>query len=254
MFPEIHHGPNGAIAYEAVPGRGPAVVFLGGLASDMTGTKATFLRSWCLARGRGFLRFDYTGHGASAGRFEDGTIGAWAEDACSIIDAVTRGPLVIVGSSMGGWVMLEVALAMPGRVAALVGIAPAPDFTEDLIWAGLDEEGRARLEREGALTLPTPYDPAGYRIGRALIEEGRTRLRLRGTIGLDLPVRLLHGQEDDSVPWQTSLRLAACLEGGDVRVTLIKDGDHRLAREADLEALGAILDRLPRPEAAGEGG
>ncbi|WP_144299480.1 alpha/beta fold hydrolase [Elioraea rosea] len=245
MIPETHQGPNGPIAFEAVPGRGPAVVFLGGLRSDMTGTKAAFLRAWCCARGRGFLRFDYTGHGASSGRFEDGTIGAWTEDALSLIAAVTRGPLVLVGSSMGGWVMLEVALAIADRVAALVGIAAAPDFTEDLIWNVLDERQRERLAREGVVTMPNPYDPEGYPIGRALIEEGRTRLRLRGPIPIAVPVRLLHGQDDAEVPWETSIRLAAYLESLDVRVTLVKDGDHRLSREADLALLGATLSSLP---------
>jgi len=242
--PAIHQGPNGAIAHEALPGRGPTVVFLGGLRSDMTGTKASFLRGWCEGRGRAFLRFDYTGHGASSGRFEDGTIGAWAADALSVITAATAGPLILVGSSMGGWVMLEVALALPGRVAALIGIAAAPDFTEDLMWPALDAPMRAALARDGAVTIPNPYDPAGHRIGRALIEEARTRLRLRAPLPLAMPARLLHGQRDAEVPWETALRLAACLASGDVRVTLIKDGDHRLSRAADLALLGETLSAL----------
>lgn len=244
MRPSIHEGPNGAIAYEAVAGAAPTVVFMGGLRSDMTGTKASFLRGWCEARGRAFLRFDYTGHGASAGRFEDGTIGAWTADALAVIGAATSGPLLLVGSSMGAWVMLEVALAIPDRVAALVGIAAAPDFTEDLIWNHLGADQRATLAREGALTLANPYDPAGYRIGRALIEEGRTRLRLRGPIPITAPVRLLHGQRDAEVPWATALRLAECLAAEDVRVTLVKDGDHRLSRERDLALLAETLSGL----------
>lgn len=245
MTPRFHQGPNGAVAYEALAGAGPAVVFLGGLRSDMTGTKASFLRDWCDARGRAFLRFDYTGHGASAGRFEDGTIGAWAADARSVIEATTSGPLVLVGSSMGGWVMLEVALAIPGRVAALAGIAAAPDFTEDLVWDALDAGQREALVREGVVTLPNPYDPAGYRIGRALIEEGRTRLRLRAPIPITAPVRLLHGQRDAEVPWQTALRLAERIASEDVRVTLVKDGDHRLSRASDLALLAGTLSALP---------
>jgi pimeloyl-ACP methyl ester carboxylesterase len=241
----IHDGPNGAIAYEALPGTGPAIVFLGGLKSDMTGTKASFLSDWCARRGRAFLRFDYTGHGASSGRFEDGTIGAWTADALSVIAATVPWKAVLVGSSMGGWVMLEAALAVPERVAALVGIAAAPDFTEELIWDELAPAARAALARDGAVTLPNPYDPQGYRIGRALIEEGRQRLRLRAPIPLAFPTRLLHGQRDAEVPWQTALRLAERLAGEDVQVTLIKDGDHRLSREADLALLAATLSALP---------
>jgi pimeloyl-ACP methyl ester carboxylesterase len=244
MQPRFHDGPNGRVAYEALPGLGPTIVFLGGLRSDMTGTKASFLRAWCETRGRAFLRFDYTGHGASDGRFEEGSIGAWAADSLSIIDAVTAGPLVLVGSSMGGWVMLEVALAIPGRVVGLVGIAAAPDFTEELMWDTFSEAQKAALMEEGVITLANPYDPAGYPIGRALIEDGRTRLRLRAPIPIAAPTRLLHGQKDAEVPWQTSLRLAERLAVEDVRVTLIKDGDHRLSREADLALLGETLSTL----------
>lgn len=244
MQPRFHDGPNGRIAYEALPGTGPTVVFLGGLRSEMTGTKASFLRAWCEARGRGFLRFDYTGHGASDGRFEDGSIGAWAADSRSVIEAATSGPLVLVGSSMGGWVMIEVALAIPGRVAGLVGIAAAPDFTEELMWEAFSDAQKAALAADGAVTLPNPYDPAGYRIGRALIEDGRTRLRLRAPIPITAPARLLHGQKDAEVPWQTSLRLAERLAGEDVRVTLIKDGDHRLSREQDLALLAEAVSSL----------
>ena len=237
-------GPHGAIAWRRRQGKGPGVVFLGGYASDMTGTKASFLDAWCAARGRAFLRFDYTGHGASAGRFEDGTIGAWAEDALAAIDRLTEGPQVLVGSSMGGWIMLEVAVARPDRVAALVGIAAAPDFTEDLLWARWDEGTRARLLAEGRVVEPSAYDPAGLVFTRALIEDGRQRLRLRGEIPCTRPVRLLHGQNDAAVPWQTSLRLAACLAATDVRVILIKDGDHRLSRPADLALLAQTLAPL----------
>jgi pimeloyl-ACP methyl ester carboxylesterase len=237
-------GPNGRIAHVASPGRAPTVVFLGGLRSDMTGTKATFLDAWCRARGQGFVRFDYTGHGASAGRFEDGTIGAWSADATTVLDRRTEGKVVLVGSSMGGWTMLNVALARPDRIAALVGIAAAPDFTEDLLWDRWDEATRATLLRDGVVIEPNPYDPAGYPCTRALIEDGRRHLCLRAPIPLACPVRLLHGQRDDAVPWRTSLRLAECLAGGDVQVTLIKDGDHRLSREADLSLLGRTLAAL----------
>ncbi|GIX08806.1 alpha/beta fold hydrolase [Elioraea sp.] len=237
-------GPNGRIAFVRHAGDGPVVVFLGGLRSDMTGTKATFLDGWCRARGRAFLRFDYTGHGASAGRFEDGTIGAWSADALAVLDRLTEGKVVLVGSSMGGWVMLNAALARPERVAALVGIAAAPDFTEDLLWERWDEGTRAALLADGVVTEPNPYDPAGYRYTRALIEDGRRHLRLRGPIPLACPARLLHGGRDEAVPWQTSLRLADRLAAADVQVTLVKDGDHRLSRTADLSLLGRTLGAL----------
>lgn len=240
----ILEGPNGRIAYAACPGCGPTVVFLGGLRSDMSGTKATFLDAWCRARGRAFLRFDYTGHGASAGRFEDGTIGAWTADALAVLDQLTADRVVLVGSSMGGWAMLNAALARPDRIAALLGIAAAPDFTEDLLWGRWDEATRAALLRDGVVREPNPYDPAGYPYARALIEDGRHHLRLRGPIALACPARLLHGLRDDAVPWQTSLRLADCLTTGDVQVTLVKDGDHRLSREADLALLGHTLGTL----------
>jgi len=237
-------GPNGAIAWRRRRGRGPAIVFFGGYASDMTGTKASFLDSWAAAQGRAFLRFDYTGHGASGGRFEEGTITAWAADAIAAIERLTEGPVVVVGSSMGGWIMLEVALARPARVRALVGIAAAADFTEDLLWARWDDATRARLVAEGRVTEPSEYDPAGSVYTRALIEDGRQRLRLRGPIGFAGPVRLLHGQNDHAVPWQTSLRLAERLESSDVQVILVKDGDHRLSRPADLALLARTLAPL----------
>jgi pimeloyl-ACP methyl ester carboxylesterase len=237
-------GPNGRIAYVATPGRGPTVMFLGGLRSDMTGTKATFLEAWCRARGKAFLRFDYTGHGVSDGRFEDGTIGAWSADALAVLDRLTEGSVVLVGSSMGGWAMLNVALARPDRVAALVGIAAAPDFTEDLLWERWDAAARAALLCDGVVRAPNPYDPAGHPYTRALIEDGRRHLCLRAPLPLACPVRLLHGQRDDAVPWQTSLRLADRLAAEDVQVTLIKDGDHRLSRETDLSLLGRTLAAL----------
>ena len=232
------------LAYARTPGRGPGLVFLGGFLSDMTGTKATFLDSWCRARGQAFLRFDYAGHGASGGRFEDGTVGRWAADAVAVLDALTDGPQILVGSSMGGWIMLEVFLARPERVAALVGLAPAPDFTEDLTWQMWDEATRQRLLQDGVVVEPSAYHPAGSPITRALIEDGRTRLRLRGKIPFRGPVRLLHGMRDEDVPWQTSLRLAEALESDDVRLLLLKDGDHRLSRGPDLALLGATLGAL----------
>ena len=231
------------LAYRRQAGSGPMVVFLGGFAADMAGTKASFLAQWCAARGRGFLRFDYSGHGASEGRFDEGTIGRWAEDARAVIGGLTEGPVVLVGSSMGGWIALLAALARPAPVAGLVGIAAAPDFTEALLWPALSFEQRATLMSRGAIAMPSDYGPP-IPITRALIEEGRAHLLLDRPIGLSCPVRLLQGQRDAEVPWEMALRLAEALTAEDVRVTLVKDGDHRLSRPADLALLGRVLASL----------
>ena len=231
------------LAFRRLAGRGPGVVFLGGFRSDMTGSKAEFLAQRCAARGQAFLRFDYSGHGASGGRFEDGTITRWAADAEAALTALTDGPQLLVGSSMGGWIALLLALRHPARVAGLVGIAPAPDFTEELMWAAFPDSVRQRIIVEGAWARPSEYgDPVP--ITRALIEDGRRHLLLGGPIALDVPVRLLHGQGDPDVPWQHSLRLAAALTGQDVQVHLVKDGDHRLSTPRDLALLGGTLDAL----------
>lgn len=239
----LDRGDGVALAWRRLPGRGPGVVFLGGFNSDMTGSKAEFLAGWCEARGTPFLRFDYSGHGGSGGRFVDGTIGRWAEDARRVLDALTEGPQVLVGSSMGGWIALLLALRRTGRVRALVGIAPAPDFTEDLMWAGFAPEIRAAIEREGVWHRPSAYG-APYPITRALIEDGRRHLLLRGPVALDVPVRILQGQQDPDVPWEHALRMAAALTGGDVQLHLVKDGDHRLSRPQDLALLGRVLAPL----------
>jgi pimeloyl-ACP methyl ester carboxylesterase len=220
------------------------VVFLCGFRSDMTGSKATFLDSHCASRGLPFLRFDYSGHGASSGAFTDGTIGRWAEEAIAAIDRLTTGKLVLVGSSMGGWIMLLAALARPERIAGLVGIAPAPDFTEMLIWNRLDETARARLLQEGRLVEPSQYSDEPSILTRKLVEEGRDHLLLGAPIALDCPVRLLHGMDDPDVPFDVSLQLAEKLVSKDVRVTLIKDGDHRLSRDSDLAMLAKAVDEL----------
>jgi len=235
------HPPS--IAYHRTPGKPPGIVFLGGFMSEMTGTKATWLEGFARARGHGFLRFDYTGHGASSGAFADGTIGAWRDDALAALDRLTEGPQVLVGSSMGGWIALLVAHARPSRVAGLVTIAAAPDFTEDLIWARLGDAQRSALARDGWFEAPSAYGPP-YRITRALIEDGRDHLLLRGAIAIAAPVRLLHGMQDPDVPWHTSLRAAERLASRDVRLTLIKDGDHRLSRDQDLALLGRTVAEL----------
>ena len=239
---ELDRGDGLRLAWRRRAGRGPGVVFLGGFNSDMTGTKAEDLSAFCAAAGRAFLRFDYSGHGASGGQFVDGTIGHWAADAAAVLDALTEGPQVLVGSSMGGWIALLLALRRPARVAGLVGIAAAPDFTARLE-AALPAEARAALAQDGVWHRPSAYG-APYPIARALIEEGRRHLLLHAPIAIEAPVRLLHGQQDPDVPWELSLQLAAALAGGDVEVTLVKDGDHRLSRPQDLALLRRTLGPL----------
>jgi pimeloyl-ACP methyl ester carboxylesterase len=224
----------------ASPGR-PGVVFLHGLMSDRGGTKAQVLWDHCRSKGYGYVRFDMTGHGASEGRFEEGTISRWTADAVAVLDELTTGPQILIGSSMGGWVMLKTALARPTRVAGLIGIAAAPDFTERM-WAEMSESQRAVLQSAGVVGVQSDYDIRPYPISRALIEDGRMNLLQNKPVALSVPVRLLHGQQDTSVPWQTSLRLAADITGGDVEVVLTKDGDHRLSRPQDLSRLCAVLD------------
>ncbi len=231
------------LAWARTAGRAPTVVFFPGFNSNMNGEKAMALASLCAARGQAMLRFDYSGHGASGGRFEDGTIGAWTADALDIIDALTEGDLVLVGSSMGGWIALLVALARPRRVTGLIGIAAAPDFTEILMWNAMSFETRETLRRLGKIMAPSRYGPA-MPITLALIEEGRRHLLLERPIPLACPVRLLHGQADPEVPWELALRLAEQITTPDLHLTLVKDGDHRLSRPADLALLGATLAGL----------
>lgn len=232
------------IAFVRVPGRAPGVVFLPGFRSDMEGTKALHLDAWARARGQAFLRFDYTGHGASSGDFEDGSVGAWAGDAADTIAALTEGPQILVGSSMGGWIALLLARRAPGRVAGLVGIATAPDFTEDSMWAGMSSEVRARLIAEGRIELPTEYAGEPYVITRRLIEEGRRDLVLRAPLALPMPVRLLHGTADEDVAQSVPLRLLAHAEGPDIRLTLVRGADHRFSGPAELDLLIGTLEDL----------
>ena len=245
----LDRGDGIALAWARQGGDGPAVMFLPGFASDMRGGKATALAAACAAAGRAMVRFDYSGHGGSGGAFADGTIGGWLRDALAVIDRLAAGPLVLVGSSMGGWIALLAALARPGRVAGLVGVAAAPDFTETLMWDAMAPPERAALARDGFLDVPSQYGPP-TRVTRALIEEGRRHLLLGAPIPLACPVRLLHGQRDPDVPWETALRLADRLEAGDVRVTLLKDGDHRLSRPADLALLCHTVLALGREDGA----
>lgn len=232
------------LAYVLTPGSGPTVVFLGGFKSDMTGTKAQFLEAWAKERGRAFLRFDYSGHGQSSEDFLDGSIGDWAQDAVEAITALTKGPLVLVGSSMGGWISLLTAKAMPQRIAALVGIAAAPDFTEDSMWASFDATQRAALENDGHVALPSEYDDGPYIITRRLIENGRTQLVLRDPLPLPFPVRLLQGSADVDVPQDVALRLFGHADSPDMTLTLVKSADHRFSNPENLSLLAETLDSL----------
>jgi pimeloyl-ACP methyl ester carboxylesterase len=219
-------------------------VFLHGLRSDMTGTKAVALADWARRTGRAFLRFDCSGHGLSSGRFEDGAIGDWFEDAQAALDRLTEGPQVLVGSSMGGWLALLLARALPGRVKGLVGIAAAPDFTEDSMWAQATEAHRAALLRDGFIQRPSDYGDAPYVITRRLIEDGRAHLVLRDPLPLPFPVRLLHGTADTDVPLGVALRLMDHAAGPDLQLTLVKDADHRFSSPACLALIETAIGEV----------
>ncbi len=239
------------IAYYATPAPAsrtmPGVVFLASFASDMSGSKALALEAWCGARGQAFLRFDYRGHGASAGRFEDGCVGDWAADATAALDRLTDGPQILVGSSMGGWIMLLVACARPHRVHGLVGIASAPDFTEDLMWSRMSPDIRQKIEAEGVHYAPSQYSDSPNPITRRLIEDGRRHQVLKGEIPIDAPVRLIHGMADPDVPWRTSQRLAEALRSADVVLSLIKGAGHRLSEPPHLARITAAVADLSQP-------
>ncbi len=238
-FGELRSGAD-TIAYHRHPGRSPGLVFIGGFRSDMTGTKATHLEALALKRGQAFLRFDHFGHGQSSGRFEDATVSRWGADMLQVLDRLTEGPQVLVGSSMGGWVMLLAARARPQRIHALIGIAPAPDFTRRLMWRRFSDAQRTALLRDGIIHIPSQYgDPAPITL--ALIEDGDRNNVLDGPIALDCPVRLLHGMADPDVPYRHSFEILDRITGGDVRLILVKDGDHRLSRDQDLALLAQTI-------------
>ncbi|MFC3675683.1 alpha/beta hydrolase family protein [Ferrovibrio xuzhouensis] len=227
------------IAYAATPPQNsmPGILFCGGFRSDMTGTKALALEAMAVARGCGFVRFDYTGHGQSDGAFLDGSIGRWKDDTLAVLDAVCQGPTVIVGSSMGGWLATLAALARPDRTAGLVLIAPALDFTEDLMWAQMTPDQRAILTRDGVLREPSEYSDEPYEYSLTLIDEGRRHCILAGGVAVAAPVRILQGMNDPDVPWPHAVKTVEAFTGPDTRLTLIKDGDHRLSRPQDLTLL-----------------
>jgi pimeloyl-ACP methyl ester carboxylesterase len=241
---QIQHfevGPNLHLAYRYRAGRGPVIVFLPGYMSDMEGGKASALDGWAEREGRAMLRFDYSGCGASAGEFEAQTLTNWRNDVIAMLeDVLEEQPVVLVGSSMGGWLMLLAALARPEQVKGLVGIAAAPDFTA---W-GFTEDQKMTILREGRLVEPSPYGEQPHVTTRAFWESGETHRLLHAPIGLDCPVRLLHGQADADVPWLYSLELMKLIRSPDVQATFIKDGDHRLSREQDIALLIATVDTL----------
>ena len=218
-------------------------VWMCGFKSDISGTKVLRLEDWANRTGHGFLAFDYSGHGESDGAFEDGTVSQWRADALAAIDSQTDGPLVIVGSSMGGWMALLAALARPDRVKGLVLIAPAPDFTEKLMWPEFPAKAQAEIMEQGFTLRPSDYDEP-YTITRALIEDGRKWQVLDKPIAFDGPVRILQGMQDADVPWTHAARLVDALTASDLTITLIKDGDHRLSREQDIARLLATCDEV----------
>jgi pimeloyl-ACP methyl ester carboxylesterase len=236
----LDRGDGTQLAYRRRRGRGPTLIFLPGYMSDMAGAKAVTLDSWAAAEGRAMLRFDYAGCGLSGGTFEEQTLHGWRDDVLAMIDRVAEGAVVLAGSSMGGWLMLLAALARPQRVAALVGIAAAPDFTS---W-GFSEEQKLAILRDGRLVEDSPYGEAPYVTTRAFWESGEALRLLHGPIDVDCPVRLIHGRADADVPWTWSLEMMERLRSADVQLALVKDGDHRLSREPDLALLTATVKRL----------
>jgi pimeloyl-ACP methyl ester carboxylesterase len=243
-------GENYRIAYHRIAGRGegasvPGVVFLGGFKSDMGGTKALWLAEWAKTRGRAYMRFDYRGHGASSGAFLDGCIGDWADDAAAAISRQTEGPQILVGSSMGGWIALLVARRMPEKVAGLVGVAAAPDFTETM-WAGFSAGERARLQAEGRIERPSDYSDEPYVITRRLIEDGRENRVLNAPLPLPFPVRLLQGTADTDVPVPVALGLLEHIDCADARLTLVKGADHRFSGTRELGLIGKAIHGVTR--------
>lgn len=242
--PQYLDTPQGRrLAWHRFSGREPGVVFLGGLRSDMTGTKAVHLEDWARRTGRAFLRFDYSGHGASSGQFTEGCIGDWAEDAQAAIEALTEGPQILVGSSMGGWISLLLSQRLGARVAGLVTIAAAPDFTEDGMWAEWSEEQRKQCMEEGQVALPSEYGEDMI-VTRRMIEDGRNQLVLRSPLPLPMPVRMLQGTADADVPMSVALRLLDHATGDDIRLELVKGADHRFSDPACLATITRAVEEV----------
>ena len=237
------------IAVRARTGSAPGLFWLGGFNSDMRGTKAIALDAWAAERNRACVRFDYSGHGESGGAFVDGTIGRWLEETVAVFERFCAGPQVVIGSSMGAWMALLLAREMAQRpagrasLAGLVLIAPAPDFTEELMWKGFSPEARHQIETNGVWLRPSAYGEP-YPITRALIEEGRNHLLLGGSIDVGCPVRILQGAQDPDVPWRHAFALAHRLPADDVVLTVIQDGDHRLSRPQDIARIIAAVAEI----------
>lgn len=232
------------IAYNRLEGKAPNVIFMGGFRSDMTGSKALFLEQTCQELGLGFLRFDYRGHGQSDGKFEDFCISDWRADALLAFDELTHGQQIIVGSSMGGWLGLHTAIARPERVKAFIGIAAAPDFTEDLIWGKFDDFTKQKMQRDGFITLPDCEGGEPYHITMRLVEDGRKNFLLNSPINLNTTVRLLHGMSDEDVPFETASKIAEQLTSNDVEIHLVKNSTHRMSEPSDLQLLRETLIKL----------
>jgi pimeloyl-ACP methyl ester carboxylesterase len=228
----------------------PGVIFLGGFKSDMQGSKAIFLQDFCQKNDIPFVRMDYLGHGESSGVFTDFTIGDWADNVVTALDELTTGKQIIIGSSMGGWLMLLAAIARPNRLHSLIGIAAAPDFTEDLMWAALSDDEKTILERDGQYTLPlechhvNQEDFEPYTITHRLITEARKHLLLGNSISIECPVRLIHGLDDEDVPHRYSLSASEKIVSSDVQVILQKNGDHRMSTTESLSILESTLQNI----------
>ena len=244
MFEYLDTSAGRKLAYHKTQGRGPGVVFLGGFMSDMSGTKAVFLEDWAKSQDRAFLRFDYSGHGESSGAFADGCIGDWAEDALEALSKLAEGPQILVGSSMGGWIALLLARKLPKRVHGLVGVAAAPDFTEDSMWPGLTDAQRAEILEQGQINVPNGYDDTPYTLTRRLFEDGKMQLVLETPLDLPFPVRLMQGTLDEAVATSVPLRLIAHATCPDMRLTLVKDADHRFSTPECLQMITAAITDL----------
>lgn len=235
---------NRKIAYHKLTGKEPTVIFCGGYMSDMEGTKACFLERTCAELGLSYVRFDYSGHGSSSEEFVDGTIGKWKEDTLAVIDQLTDGPLIIIGSSMGGWIGLLVSLARKERVRAFIGIAAAPDFTRELMWNNYNDTIKETLKRDGIYLEPSSYSDEPYKVTYALIQDGENHILLDKTIELGCPIRLFHGLQDKDVPSDYSSRIAEKVQSGDVIISYNKTGDHSLSSPADLQRLKTALSEF----------
>ncbi len=239
-------GPNDFIAYHKSEGKKNqlGVIFLGGFMSDMTGTKATELEKFCQQKGYSFIRFDYFGHGQSSGKFIDGTISQWKDNIVTVLDELSKGPQILIGSSLGGWLMLLATLARPNRIVGLIGIASAPDFTENLIWEKLKPEEQKELKEKGVFNLASEYNATPYPISMKLIEDGRKNLLLDKKIDIKCPVRLIHGLMDDDVPSDLSIKIGENLTTDNMCVSLVPDGDHRMSTPENIELICSTLEEM----------